>query len=238
MNVRIPQHIVPLEKKLKEGTAVVWGEQPIYEKNESSVVVEVAQELKIQPRDIFKYLRVSLGETLEKDAVIAEKKTVLSKTTLVAPARAEVRAIDHDAGTVSLSVRESSEAHFAFQGTFTKIDKLDLVFSVPEGVEYEVLSSIPKTFGGKTAYIEKAEEITLSMCEHKVIVTELHDTMALSKIAALGPVAVVSFNALYGSVESVSLSVKHKPDWFDLIKHKWPYSLYIEGSKSVYFYRV
>jgi hypothetical protein len=237
MLVRIPQHIVPLEKKIKEGTAVLWGEQPIYEKSESALVIEVAQELKISPHDIFKYLHVSLGETVEKDTVIAEKKTVLSRTTLVAPSKVEVRAIDHDAGTITLVSRESSEAHFAFQGTFSKIDKQDLVFSVPEGTEYEVLTCISKTFGGKTACIEKIEEITLRNCEDKIIVTALFDTMSLSKIAALGPIAVVSFNAPYNSVDTVSLAIKQKADWQDLIKHKWPYALYIEGSKSVYFYR-
>ena len=236
MIVRIPQHIVPLEKKLKEGTAVIWGEQPIYEKNESNVVVEVAQELKIVPHNIFKYLHVSLGEMLEKGALIAEKKTVFSRTTLVAPNRAEVRAIDHNTGTVTLVIMESSEAHFAFQGTFSKIDKQELVFSVPEGSEYEILTSIPNTFGGKTAYIGEVGEITLGNCEDKIIVTALHDTMSLSKITALGPIAVVHYNALYSSTDFLALALKHKADWQDLVKHKWPYSLYIEGSKSVYFY--
>lgn len=237
MVVKIPERIVPLEKKLKEGTTVMWGEQPIYEKNEAELVVEVANELKISPRDIFKHLRVSLGETVEKDTVIAERKTMLSKISLVAPQHGEVRAIDHDAGTVTLIIREASQAHFTFQGTYTKSDKQELIFSVPEGTEYEVLTSITKTFGAKTAYIHAADEITLEHCDGKVIVTSLHDTMAISKIAALGPVAVVTGNPQYSGVDSVVIVIKHKSDWQDLIKHKWSHSLYIEGSKSVYFYR-
>lgn len=237
MVIRIPERIVPLEKKLKEGTNVVWGEQPIYEKNESEVNIEVAAELKIPPKAIFKYLHVSLGEVLEKGAIIAERKSMLSKVSLVAPERGEVRAIDHDAGTVTLIVRESGEAHFTFEGTFTKSDKQDLVFSVPEGTEYEVLGSLSKTFGAKTSYIHNAEEITLDRCEDKVIVTSLQDTMAVSKMAALGPVAIVTTSAVYIGSDIVLLVIKHKGDWQDLLKHKWTHALYVEASKSVYFYR-
>lgn len=235
--VRIPERIVPLEKKLKEGTSVVWGEQPIYEQNQSLVVVEVAQELKIPSRDIFKYIHVSLGQVVEKDAVIAERKSLLQTMQIIAPAHGEVRAIDHDAGTVTLMTSETSHTHFAFSGTFQKSEKQELVFTVPEGAEYEVLTSINGTCGAKTAYIATPEEITLAGCDGKIVVTSLTDTMALSKIMALGPVALVTGKALYTGLDIISLVLKHNADWNEVQKKRWPYALYIEGSKSIYFYR-
>ena len=235
-NIRISEEVLDKNLKFKENEKVDWSGKNLKEKSKSELVVDIAQELKIIPKDIFKYLKVSLGEEVKQDDVLAEKKSFMASQTFKSPVKAEVRGINHEAGTITLAVEDVVDVPFSMVAKFEKKDKQDLVFKVKSGVEIVLVNSVDQSFGGKCEYIEKSEQIDLEKCENKVIVTKNIEGMDMAKLNALGPVAFVSFEMNYNAAPTPCLMLENKAEWKNLFEKKYQYCLYLSGKKTVYFY--
>lgn len=235
--IKIPEQVLQLPKKIKPGEELDWGEKNIKEKTEEEIVINVAEELAIAPHDIFKYLKVSLGEKVKAGELLAQKKTLFSSNSIVAPVAAEVRALDHIQGSITLVAESVVEVPFVFTGHFVKKDGDNYVFSVAEGVEYELNFSVAQTIGGKCVYIDKQEQIGSENCEGNIVVLELDSGIAAAKVAAMNPQAIVTYKSSYYNSEVVQFYLKHKSDWRELLKKKLPLMLYLQNSKNIFFYK-
>ncbi len=234
--IRIPEQRVNLPKKVKEGDVIDWSDEKVKERVEQEIVISLTTELSIEPRDIFKYIRVSLGDQLKQGQLLAEKKTFFTRHALIAPSSGEVRAINHTAGTLTYVIEELTDVPFIFKGKYVKTHEKELYFSVDSGVEVELNYGLDKTFGAHVSYVRTPEEITLEKVENTVVITSLSTTMNMSKIMALGPIAIISYHATYYPGDNLQLVVKNKADWSELLKKELPMCLYLEGSKKLYLY--
>ncbi len=234
--IRIPKNILPMADKLKEGDKVDWGKESMQERTEEEKVIHLSDELGIPAKDIFKYIRVNLGEKLASGDIIAEKKGLIGGKKIASPEPAEVRGINHTDGSLTLSIVETVEVPFVLEAKFIKRDKEEFLFHVREGAEYEVASVMERTFGGVCSYIKEDREIDLDSVERKVVVASTEHIIDMAKIAALDPSALVAYASPYHHHELPQAIFKNKEEWKSLLHKKWSHALYLAGDKIIYFY--
>jgi hypothetical protein len=234
--IKIRAQLLPKGVKFKEGEVVDWGKKSLKEKSETELKINLVEELKIIPNDIFKHLRVSLGEQVEAQQILAEKKSFFKKGVFKSPQAALVRGIDHLEGTLTLSIEKVVEVPFALEATYAGKEKETLLFKVKEGMEIAITAGVDTSFGGFCSYLEKVPEINLENCENRVVLTKTEDIMDQAKISALSPVALVSYKADYQPMGTPLLLVEKKEDWHKLFAEKYQLCLYLMGQKTIYFY--
>jgi|GEM_PF-1393401 len=234
--IKINAAFFPKGVKFKEGERVDWGKKSLKEKSEQVLKIDLAQELGILPKEIFKHLRVSLGEAVQAEQVLAEKKSFFRKRFLKSPEGAEVRGIDHLEGTLTLAVEKVVEVPFVLEANYSGKEKDDLTFKVKEGFELPLVAGLDTSFGGSCSYLEQNSEINLENCVSRVVLAQTEDTMDQAKIAALSPIAIVSHKADYQAIDLPLLLIEKKEDWRNLFANKYQLCLYLMGEKRVYFY--
>jgi len=234
--IKINSGLLPKSVKFKEGELVDWGKKSLKEKSELEVKINLVEELNIAPKDIFKHLKVSLGERVEPEQILAEKKNFLKKGSLKSPQAAEIRGIDHLEGTLTLAVEKVIEVPFALEASYAGREGEAFLFKVKEGVELPVTASLDTSFGGFCSYLEKVSDINLENCENKVVLTKTEDIMDQAKISALSPVALVSYKADYRATDIPLILIEKKEDWRELFANRYQLCLYLMGQKSIYFY--
>jgi len=235
--IKIPQILVPQVAKLKEGEMVDWLNKSLTDRTEEETVVNVATELNIQTKDIFKHLKVTLAQKIKENDILAEKKTLFSSHTLKFPKEAEVRSINHHEGTITLVIEKKTDVPFSFKGKFVKAEKGEATFKVSAGKALEVVCPLPNSFAGECVYLEKEEEIEPEKIQKKIVVTTLNNRISLSKIAAFDEAAIVVYKTSYYHKDAIILPVQNQALFSEIIQEKWPFCLYYENSKIIYFYR-
>lgn len=235
-SIKIEAALLPKSLKFKENELVDWGKKSLKEKSEVELTISLAEELRIAPKDIFKHLKVQLGQRVEPKQVLAEKKSFMKKASLKSPEDAEIRGIDHLEGTLTLAVEKVVEVPFAFKAIFEKKDKDNYLFRVKDGVEIAVANPLETNFGGYTSYLDDPQDISLEHCENKVIFNKSDDIMDQAKINALDPIAVVGYKADYRGIGIPLLLVEKKEDWASVFAKKWELCLYLQNRKTVYLY--
>ncbi len=232
----IPESVLPKGTKFKEGEVVDWGKKNLKEQTETEVIIDLAMELAIEPKAIFKHLKVNLGEMVKEGQLLAQKKGVLGHKDLKAPHSAEVRGINHEDGTLTLAISQITDVPFAIKATFVKKDKDRWLFKVSDGIEVPVQNSLETNFGGYCSYIHSASQISLESCEQKAVVTQDLDIMDQAKITALSPIAIISYEASYHDLSLPLLLLANKADWKNLFSKKWQLCLYLSTNKFIYFF--
>ena len=72
--ITIPVALAPTSQDLTPGDRVEWTDAQVQGVRNDVLVIPVARELGINPAAIFQYVTVTLGDRVEKGAIIAEKK--------------------------------------------------------------------------------------------------------------------------------------------------------------------
>lgn len=234
--ISIPEQILPKAAKFKENEIVDWSKKNLSEQSEAEVVLNLVQELEIDPKAIFKHLKVNLGEQVKQGQLLAQKKAFLTGKNVFAPSDAEVRKINHEDGTLTLVTNRIVEVPFGLRAKFLKKDKDNFLFKVAQGVEVALQQSSETCFGGECSYIQTPEQISLEAVERKVVISRDLDLMEQAKLTALGPLAMVSYEASYRDLSIPLLLLANKTDWKDLFAKKYELCLYLMSYKTIYFY--
>jgi len=232
--IRVPQTHVPEGSTYKKGDRIKIQDSYSSQSNDS-VNIDIASELSIQAKDIFKYLSVTLGDMLEEGAIIAQKKGILHTTRLQSPLKAEVRSIDHMQGTVTLMRSIEQKDAFLLEGVYEGKEHGEIFLKVKEGLQSEVDFAVNRTFGGPVSYAHDDPSIGLELCKDNVVVTQTDSSIEIAKIISMDPVALVTGTVVYYS-SSVPL-VKLKLDALkEAMKHAFPKCIYFANDKVLYWY--
>jgi len=234
--LKVPRSVFGPGIKFKEGEAIEWGKKSLKEKLEKLESVDIAASLGILAKDIFKYLKVTIGQRLNRGELIAEKKSFFKKRDLLAHEEGEVKSVDHTLGTLTYAVEHIIEVPFALQGEFMKKDADFVYIKVKEGTEYALNFSAEKTVGGECRYIFKDTDVTLENCVGKIVVSNSKSTIDEAKVYALEPYALVSYKVLYHNPHLPQIVLQDKEEWANLNAKRWQMCLCIQDSKQVYFY--
>ena len=237
-NFTIPEALLPKAIKFKEDEVVDWSQKSLKEQSEAEIIIDLAAELEIEPSAIFKHLKVNLGEIVKNNQTLAEKKTWFGGKSLKSPQTGEVRGINHENGTITLAIKQITNVPFGLKGKFIKKDKDNqLVFQVHAGMEVELQNSLETNFGGECVYVKESSDITIENCERKIVVSKVPEMMDQAKITALGPLAIISYEASYRDSAIPLLLIANRVEDSQLFAKKFPFCLYLMSKKTCLFYQ-
>lgn len=97
--------------KIEEGAIVERGETLVTFTDEvRDVEIDLAKILNIKPKDIFKYLKKKPSDTLYKNEILAEKKSILNTVSVKSPIKGKLNQVDLNRGVVLISHFEGKDS--------------------------------------------------------------------------------------------------------------------------------
>ena len=215
--------------KVKTGQKVKFGDV-FYDFSSSEVSrIAVDQVLSIKPKQIFKFVKVVVGDKLEKDDLIAEKKRLIGKTQVKAEYGGTVTKIDHETGGVTISTvsKDRSSVNAFFNGKIKDIDKKRNVVEIDIGKYNKYDARTTSDTGGKRADIETNNFFAISGDDIRDRIIFVHTVQSHigSKAEALGASGIVYFEGDISS-EIPSAKISKEEDYSALIKSSDAYVLF------------
>lgn len=237
LNISIPTTFIPHLPHKEIGEPIALKSKALSSDTEEELVVDVATELSIPPKDIYKHLQVELGKTVEEGSVLAQKKSLLHTAHAVASRRGEVRRIDHISGTITL-VTSASKAEDAFEisGTYKGTDKGLITISVPHGVAAPVSIAVPTSFSGLCAYCDDPTDIDESKCEGRIVIAPSFSSIELSKVCAFSPIAIITNKLVYYTNDIPQLQISDETLFKKIMEKQYERGLYIGSSRECYLF--
>jgi hypothetical protein len=154
-----------------------------------TVKLPLAQALGFPPDKIFTFLRKFVGDSIKKDDLIAEKKTMMSSKQYLSEFDGTILEVDHHDGSIILGIQSSSitEKMCWFSGTIDSIEGNILALKVKKSSHYSLQEQCPN-MGGRVLFYtpEVAPNLTQDEIDDAVVFAEKIPGFDHSKLEALG----------------------------------------------------
>lgn len=238
MNITIT---FPEDSKLlvKEGQKVDFTTPFITQSTLEEVKVTLSSMLGFPPDKIFLYLHKFVGEKVEKDELLAERKAMLSTKQYYCEHTGTIKEINHYDGSVTIESQmdETSEYPCYFKGTIEQIDKTSLILKVGKAKEIE-LQEKSHHFGGAVFYYkeEMASTVTEDDVIDTVVVAERIPVYDQVKLEALGAKGFITIEPLLEQPSVPSARLKKISDLKDVASHAISCCMITPDSTTIYFY--
>jgi len=217
--------------------------QPFFKKSLSQdILINLAEELKINPKKIFNCLKKFVGDPVKKDDLIAIHKDFFSTKKVVSPVNGIIKEINHQNGTITIKTEKDEKNIFLadFQGEVQAIKNNQIELRVKKLIS-SLIDKTDKNIGGQCLYLTENSTIITDfntiIIENKIIITTLINEILITKLDALGAKTIITNKSLNHSQDNKTLTIKNIDFWQKVIKEKLPYC-YIDGfSSTIYFYQ-
>ncbi len=214
---------------------------PLYQiDSHQETKIYLAQELQINPKKIFNFLKKFVGEKIEKDEVLAVKKTFFSEKIIKSPVSGIIKEIDHHQGLVVIDFLDyhSQKIFSPFKGVVEKISKNEFQIKLNKPQEYQI-KKIKTDFGGEVFYFKENQffEINSDQVENKIIISEKISSFSQAKLEALGVKGFVTLESLPDKTTLNSVLIKNIADFEKIKKNQFPYCTVISKHDKIYFYQ-
>ena len=235
--IHIPKDNLQLTGEEKVNHHLSLQSKQLSATQETVIEIPVAHDLNIPAKDIYKYITVDLGSEVTEGEVLAKKSGFLRKATVTAPQSGEVRRIDHSEGVVAIATKAAAPHTFTLQGIWKGIEDTNAVIELKEGMGVAVSHPLPHSISGKAAYCETEAMIDDDIVTNAVVTTPLSTSVAISRLCAFDPIALVTQKVVYYSQTVPQLMLKNKEDLEHVLKKAYPHFLYIAESHTAYWYK-
>ncbi|MFA6081628.1 MAG: hypothetical protein WC741_04445 [Patescibacteria group bacterium] len=205
---------------------------------EEEVNISIAKNLNVSPQKIFHYLKKFVGESIEKNEIIAINKGMFTTKKIVSKYSGLIKEINHSNGSITiLSQTEiKNTVNSFFKGKIAKIKKNELSVEVGKGEQFPVKNT-NQNFGGKTFYADKNSDFYTENVSNSVIVCENITSYYRSKAEALGCKGFLSLSKLSEDLEAPFAQLKNINDYKKIVKTKFTYCTVVSNSSTIYFYQ-
>lgn len=234
--------IIPLATSdhclLKEGQDVDFETPFLKKKTESEVSISISKNLNVLPQKIFHYLKKFVGESIEKDEIIAINKGFFSTKKIVSKYTGLIKEINHSDGTITIISQEETEntINSYFKGKVNKIKKNELSIEVSKGEEFPGKNA-NQNFGGKAFYMNENLDLNSENVFNSIIICEDITSYYKAKAEALGCRGFLSLSKLSEEPTIPHAQLKNINDYKKIIKTKFTYCTILSNSGSIYFYQ-
>lgn len=235
INYRFPSNTVCL---LKEGSEIDF-QTPLFEKKvEKELEVNIATELDIDPKNVFRYLKKLVGEKVEKDNLLGEKKGLFSTKKLFSPETGIIKEIDHHRGILIIITagKDKNKILSPLKGEVEKVNKDSLQIKVDKGEEFSVKNATAD-FGGEVLYFEPSSSYNSADLSQKIIFIDKINSYLQVKTEALGIMGYVTLEKLPEETDIHSVTVKNLDDFKKIKKLSYHYCTVNAQSAKIYFYQ-
>jgi hypothetical protein len=223
---------------LKEDQMVDFNTPFLEKKIEQEINISIAKKLDVSPQKIFHYLKKFVGESIEKNEIIAVNKGLFATKKIVSKYAGLIKEINHSDGSITILNRTEIEntINAFFKGKVNKIKKNEVVIEVDKGEEFPA-KNITHDFGGKTFYSEKNSDFLSENIFNSVIVCETITAYLKAKAEALGCQGFLSLSKLSEEFGMTHAQFKNINDFKKILKTKLPYCTIVSISSMIYFYQ-
>lgn len=233
---------IPLKKEIKvlvkEKDKIKIG-QPLWEyKQAENIEINVADQLKIKPNNIFDYLKKFINDEVKENDIIAEKKTFFNNKRILAPTDGFIKEINHDLGIITLSkvIKKSLFLSF-FKGEIEKINEKGIKIKISNGKEYPIKKSTfdGDFFGGEVTYITNEHFSALDV-ENKIVVAKKLNPLEQIKAEALGAKGLIILNEKEEESDIPIFIVKNLNDFNEIEEEKKTACIVLKNNNKIIFY--
>ncbi|EKE13986.1 MAG: hypothetical protein ACD_12C00724G0008 [uncultured bacterium] len=223
---------------LKEGQTVDFETPFLQKKVEEEINISIAKNLSVPPEKIFHYLKKFVGESIEKNEIIALNKGVFTTKKIVSKYSGLIKEIDHSNGSITILSKTEIEntVNSYFKGTVNKIRKNELIIEVNKGEQFPVKNA-SKNFGGKTFYSERNYDLKTENVFNSIVVCENITSYYKAKAEALGCQGFLSLTKLSEETGAFYAQLKNINDYKKIIKIKFAYCTILSNSSTIYLYQ-
>ena len=233
---------IPIDEKskylIKEGDKVDF-DTPFKEKFfQSTVSIDVAKKLDIDPNKIFRYLKKLVGEEIKKNQVIASKHNLFSSIQLVSEYNGHIKEVDHNLGKVTLIIdsKEKSIEKCYFKGKIKSLKDKEIKIEVGKGEEYPIKNA-SNNFGGEVLFLKKESDLISSNVSNKIIIVDTISDYFQTKAEALGARGFVTLLKLSDTTNLHQALIKNIEDMKDIIKNNYSYCIIDQKNNNIIFYQ-
>lgn len=223
---------------LKEGQVVDFGTPFLQKKVEEEINISIAKNLNVSPQKIFHYLKKFVGESIDKDEVIAINKGIFTSKKIVSKYTGIIKEINHSDGSITVLSKTETEntVNSYFKGKIKSIKKNELAVEVGKGEQY-VIKNIDQNFGGKTFYSDGISDFNSENIFNNIIICENITSYYKAKAEALGASGFLSLSKLSEGLGIPYAQLKNINDYKKIIKTKFTYCTVVSNSSTIYFYQ-
>lgn len=233
--------IVPLSVSdhclLKEDQIVDFETPFLQKKIEEEVSISIAKNLNVSPQRIFHYLKKFVGESIEKDEIIAVNKGMFTTKKIVSKYSGLIKEINHSNGSITILSKTEVEntINSFFKGKIVKIKKNELSIEVGKGEQFPAKNT-NQNFGGKTFYADNSSDFYAESVANSIVVCENITSYYKSKAEALGCKGFLSLSKLSEDLGTPFTQLKNINDYKKIVKTKFAYCTVVSSSSTIYFY--
>jgi len=223
---------------LKEDHDVDFETPFLQKKTEEEVSISIAKNLNVSPQKIFHYLKKFVGESIEKDEILAVNKGIFSTKKIISKYSGLIKEINHADGTIIILSQEGTEntINSYFKGKVDKIKKNEVSIEVGKGEQFPIKTA-NQNFGGKTFYLDEKLDLNSENISDSIIVCENITSYYKAKAEALGCRGFVSLSKLTEETTAPYAQLKNINDYKKIVKTKFAYCTILGNSSSIYFYQ-
>jgi len=238
MLITVPFSI--LDKCLLKEDQIIDFETPFLQKKvEEEINISIAKNLNVPPQKIFHYLKKFVGESIEKNEIIAVSKGMFTTKKIVSKYSGLIKDIDHSNGSITILSKTETEntINSFFKGKVSKIKKNELTIELNKCEQFQG-KNIGQNFGGKTFYSDKGSDFFSESVFNSIVVCEDITSYYRSKAEALGCRGFLSLSKLLDEGSEIPCAqLKNINDYKKIVKTKFPYCTMISNSSIIYFYQ-
>lgn len=223
---------------LKEDQIVDFETPFLQKKVEEEINISIAKSLNVSPQKIFHYLKKFVGESIEKDEIIAVNKGMFTSKKIVSKYSGLIKEINHSNGSITILSKTEVEniINSFFKGKVEKIKKNELSVEVGKGEQFPA-KNIGQNFGGKTFYADLNSDFYTENVSNSIVVCENITSYYKSKAEALGCRGFLSLSKLTDDLETPFAQFKKINDYKKILKTKFTYCTVVSSSSTIYFYQ-
>ncbi len=202
--------------------------------------INLAQQLQIDPKNIFMHLTKVVGDEITKGEVIAKKKTMLSEKQYVSEHQGTIKEIDHEDGSILINTKTATEekTHSFFKGEVEAIKKNEITLKVKKAKGF-ALKEASGDFGGEVFFIqtEAPGMVSNDDVERKVIFIDSIKSYSQVKFEVMGIAGIVTLQQLTEDTATPHARAKSQADWDEMKLVELPFCLISKKSEMIYFYQ-
>lgn len=206
-------------------------------------IIPVAKSLGFGPDKIFKHLKKSIGQKVQKGDVVADKDSVFSTKKFVSEFSGVITSVDHHKGEITIEehTNQGGQLHVnaLAKGKVTKIDEDKISIKVTATKYVSLQETVPHRFGAKVLITSSTQAILLTLPEVKdsvIFVPEISDYV-VAKLGALGVLYIVTKSDIVSSPNVLTLADKSEDEIKKLIEFAPEYVYAESGATELIFYK-
>lgn len=200
--------------------------------------IPLAQILGFEPKHIFHYLKRVIGESIEKNEMLAEYKTLFNTKKYFSEISGILRQIKHDTGIISIeeNQKDSSDLNCYFCGEIDGIYDGFLELKVNEA-HTTPIKSLSKYFGAAIYYMNQQTSYTDDDIKNFCVFASNISSIDAIKLETLGALGFVTKTEIPAKTSVPQIVLSKEEDFEYISKHAFPYLIIGHEPLTVLFYQ-